>query len=77
MVVPGEMMSPCYLLISLMQMAVTWCGNTTGAEKEHELVYCVPAQVYSDRVCISCYEHMTDKQRDQNNDDVYCCLSYK
>ena len=55
-VVAGEMMSLCYLLISVMQMAVTWCGNTTGAEEEHELFYCVPAQVYSEHVCISSYK---------------------
>jgi len=59
-------MCPCYLLISLMQMVVTWCGNTTGSEEEHELVYCVPAQVYSGRVFISSYEHRTDKKRGQN-----------
>lgn len=51
-VVPGEMMSQCYLLISLMQMAVTWCGNKTGAEEEHELVYCISAQMYSELVYI-------------------------
>jgi hypothetical protein len=47
-------------------MAVTWCGNTTGAEEEHELVYCVPAQVYSGRVFILSYEHRTNMKRGQN-----------
>ena len=77
MVVPSGMMSPCYLLISLMQIAVRWCGNTTGAEEEHELVYCVPAQVYSEIVFISSYEHRTDKERDQFDVFIHSCLSCK
>lgn len=77
MVVPGGVMSPCYLLIFLMQIEVTWCRITTGAEEKHELVYCVPAQVYSERVCISSYGHMTDKNRDQSDVVVRRCLSYK
>jgi hypothetical protein len=55
-------------------MAVTWCGYTTGAEK-HEFVYCVPAQVCSDRVCVSFYEQRIDKQRDQNEVILHICLT--
>jgi hypothetical protein len=49
-----------------MQMVITWCGNTAGAEEEYELVYCVLAQVYSGRVFISSREHKTDKKWVQN-----------
>jgi hypothetical protein len=31
-------MSPRYLVISLMQMAVTWCGSTTGAVEKYGLL---------------------------------------